>query len=317
LLFISLMLSTLEDRYIRTKIKIIHWFGIGVFLVFFGLLFFLQSAFQIDTLLAQYILLVMAGVLAFSYLALLFSKDGAPKISLFIFYTLAILTTILVWSTGMFQSPFIILYVILIIIISQLYGYKYALALVVLAVWGLVFMYGLSASGLLQEYSLLYYKDTSLLYQPSLVVMMYAVLYSLLFIFTVFSSSSAHVLLFRQTQNSELSSTMHEKIVQEVPIGVLIVDNNFVILGGNPAAKIDFSFSKPATLLTTNLKISKKQLKKDFKVLSTKCDRREFVWSMSTGGTKVINLSVRILAGKNEEDLIYILFLEDTEENKR
>ena len=307
------MLGTLEDQYIKTRIKIIHWFGIGVFLIFFGLLFFLQSAFQINTLTAQYILLIMAGVLALSYISLIFTDKGISRISLFIFYTLSLLTTVLVWATGMFQSPFIILYVILIIVTSQLYGYKYSLSLVVLSIWGLVFMYALISSGLLPEYSLLYYKDIGLLYQPFLVVMIYAILYSLLFLFTVFSSSSAHVLLFRPNDSNELSSTMHEKIVQELPIGILIVDSDLIILGGNSAAKIDFSFLKSSTPLTKNLKISKRQLKKDFKEMSKDCNRRELVWSLSDGQTKVINISVRILAGKNQEDSIYILFLEDVD----
>ncbi|PIR03031.1 MAG: hypothetical protein COV60_02510 [Candidatus Magasanikbacteria bacterium CG11_big_fil_rev_8_21_14_0_20_43_7] len=258
----------LEDRHIRTRLKIIHWVGIGIFIAFFVVLFVLQSFLDIETSIAQYTILVMAGILSLSYLSLLHHPSGVPVAPLISFYLLGAVTTVLVWSTGLFQSPFIIVYVIMIIITSQLYHYVHGLAMTLLSVLGLVFMYGMSVGGGgLSSYSLMYYTDADLLYQPPLVIMMNATLYTLLFLYTVFSTSTARVMLFRPTK-SIIDSTIDEQIIRDAPMGILAVDDSGIILSSNPYATKEFGLSASTGLLAKFLGISAERLTKDLHTLA-------------------------------------------------
>ncbi len=308
------MLSYLEGTFIRSRLKIVHWLGIGIFVLFFFMLFYLQRVFSIDTLAAQYLFLVMGGLLTMSYMTLLSNTSTVPITPGIVLYALTGLCALVVWATGMFQSPFIVLFVIFIIVVVQLYGYVHGLGISLVAFFCLVVLYGLMANGVLIEYSLLYYKDAGLVYQPPMVLVINGLLYVVLFLFTVFATSSARVFLFRPSEKHQMSSTIHEQIVRELPMGILTIDPSLVILGGNPAASQQFYFGDPPVSLRQYMGISKKAIKKKLDVLAASCEEEEVAWHSVGSPTMHVLMSVRKVEADKKEEGLYLLFLREAAE---
>ncbi|MFH1286325.1 MAG: hypothetical protein ABII02_01055 [Candidatus Magasanikbacteria bacterium] len=306
------MASQLEVRYLRRRLKAIHLAAILAFLVFFCLLFLLGINSQANTYHAQLILLGMSAVVLFGYLSLSLMPPEREKftVQLFAFYALSILTSMLVWATGLLYSPFITLYVIIIIISTQLYGYVHGLFQTLLASAGFVFTYGLVVNHFTPYHSILVDAKISLVYQPEYVIMIYGILYVLLFAFTVLASSSARILLFRAKDRSELNSTYQEKIIQEMPMAVVVTDSLWNILGVNPAAEMAFSYNRAKPFLGYYVGQTNQKLSALVKALVRSSGGKVFTWKDATGGKTQVSMSARIVPAEKKNDQTYIFFVE-------
>lgn len=275
---------------------------------FFSLLFYLGMETSFQTLYAEIIIIIMGFTITFDYFFLLASSNKEPIAPLFLFFILNILNSALVWSTGILSSPFIIFYVILIIIIVQLYNYKYGLLQTLLAITGFVFVYGATTNGLILFSPLLLYTYYDILYQPALVIGIYGMLYAILFLFTVFSSSSARTLLFRPSGKLEINSTYQEKIIQQMPVGVLVVDKDLHILSANPAAMNNFPTDK-SSLVKDYFSLTESKTKSLLKGLSRSGRKKRLTWKSDTGDKIPLTIGVYKMKSQKRDDTSYIIFL--------
>lgn len=304
------MRTKLVHEHIKNRLRTIHLLSSVIMIIFFGLFFYLGNTTTVDTIYTQMIVIIMALISCLGFISLLFPTEKEPKLPLFLFFILNILNTALVWSTGILQSPFIILFVILIIITSQLYHYGYALLQTLLAVIGLVFIYGATTYEILPYSTMLPYSDINILFQPTQVIIVYVLLYAFLLVFTVFSSSNNRVVLFRTNNKLDMDTTYQEKIIQEMPVGVLIVDSNLIILGGNPAATANFPFKETPCPLINYLSLPTIKPKKFIENLANNGETKNLTWKSDNGEIIPTNISAFSVPGKNKEDLTYILFLQ-------
>ncbi len=303
------MLSDLQHEHVIKRLRIVHAGGLAVVTLFF-LLFFLLSTYKgMDTAMIQMILLVMGMVLGLGYISVIVSRREIPKSPLLFFFILNILTTILVWSTGTFHSPFIGIYIILILVTSQLYRYVYGLIQTVVAFFGLIFVYIATTNLLLPYHSLSPTDDVSALYQPTFLVILYGLIYGLLFLLTVLSSSSARVVLFRPAKRSDMDSTYQEHIIQTMPLGIFLVDNHLRILGNNPAAAIQFPTNNMSNKLTDYLSLAKMNPQNTLQKLAKTKEERQLLWKLDTGELRPITISVDLQKSRNDEDNTFILFV--------
>lgn len=310
------MSSALIHEHVVKRLKAIHLIAIIVMLSFFGILFYLGMTTSVHTLPSQLIILSMATLIALDYLLLLPHRGTrVPKNPLLLFVVLNLFTTALVWATGILHSPFLILYVVLILITAQLYSYGYGLLQTLLSIAGFVLIYGATVARVIPYQSLLPYESVNLLFQPTAVVLTYGLLYTILLLFTVVSSSSARVMVFKPHKHSDLDTTYQEKIIQEMPLGILILDSDLHILGSNAKAEIDFPYGGSAPTIAEYLTVPKNTPhKKLIKQLSKTTESRELAWKLDTGQTKRVVVSARTLkgAGRSEKTNTLIVFLQDT-----
>lgn len=303
------MLTDVIHEHITNRLKIIHLSGIGAMIAFFFLLGYLGSSADIPTLSAQMILLFMALLTTLGYVAMMANPRGEPRVPLLIFFALNLCTTALVWATGVLQSPFIILYVILIIITSQLYRYGYGLAQTILALAGFVSVYAAVVQEAIPFYPLLAHSNISLLFQPPAVIFVYGLLYAILFLFTVLSSSSARTLLFRPMNKVDFDTTYQEKIIQDMPLGVVIADKGLHLLGNNAAAAAKFPV-KIAGSLADTVDMPKEKLAHLLDELASSHKEKTLSWKLDTGSSRPVTVSVRRMPGAKKDDATYILFLQ-------
>lgn len=305
------MIGNLQQTHIKERLKIIHLFGIFSLIGFFLLFFLLNKNTNLDTVTTQYIIILMAILTALSYLTISFhSTDKIPIGPAFLFASLNILNSCLVWSTGIFNSPFIILYAILIIVSAQIYHYKFGLLQTILALIGFVFVYGATSARILPYSTILLYSDISILYQPPLIILTYGLFYCILFIFAVFASSSARVVLFQAQEKSEINTTYQEKIIQELPTGIMILDWDLNILGTNPAANYNFPIENLGSKITNYLSLNKTKPQKQILDMSKSCEEKQLMWSKENGEIIPVKISARIIKGKKKIDSNFILFLD-------
>ncbi len=279
-------------------------------LCIFGLLYVLGLSVSVDTLLAELIVLAMAVLLALGYLPLIPASDKEPTLPLIVLFLLNLLCTALIWATGLLYSPFIILYVIIIIITTQIYRYTAGILQTLTAIVGFIFIYGATIERILPFYTLLPNSEVGVLYQPSTVIIIYGLLYSMLMLFTVFSSSSARMMLYRPIKKVDMDVTYQEKIIQDMPLGVMIVDSDLSILGANPAATIQFPFSGPPADLTKYLSLTKLDPKHALHSLTKSGAVKKLTWKMDTGEIVPLAISARELPGEKHKDASFILFLQ-------
>jgi hypothetical protein len=305
------MVGDLHQTHIRKRLKIIHLFGIGAVLCFFILLSFLGKNANLNTETTQYILIFMAILMAISYLTLLLhTSDKIPTGPAVMFVGLNILNSALVWSTGILESPFIIFYAILIIMSSQLYKYRLGLLQAVIALLGFVSVYGATSTRVIPYSNILLYSDISILYQPPSIILVYGSLYAVLFIFAVFASSSARTVLFREHEKTDIDMTYQEKIIQELPIGILIVDWDLNILGTNPASDIHFPIDSLGSSLTEHLSIMRAKPKVELIRMSKTCEEKQLMWKKDDEEVIPVKVSVRLMEGEKKENGTFIIFLD-------
>jgi hypothetical protein len=303
------MASELLRAHLDKRLKYIHLSGIATLVIFFFLLFYLWQKENIETLYAQLTLLTMAGLIVLSYITLLVPSEKEPHLPLFLFFVLNICTSVLVATTGILQSPFTILYVILIIITAQLYHYGYGLLQALLALCGFVVVYGAAINDIIPFYSLLPYTDQTILFQPTPVILVYGILYALLFLFTVLSSSNARLLLYRPMQKLDIDTTYQEKIINEMPLSVLVVDNDLTILASNPSASAHVPAKIPSSL-SEYLPFAKDEVSMLLKKLSSNGEAKTTVWKSDTGVKTPVKLTAHLLKGQTEKGDTYIVFLQ-------
>ncbi|HAZ28846.1 MAG TPA: hypothetical protein DCY48_03685 [Candidatus Magasanikbacteria bacterium] len=304
------MSGQLVHHYIQQRLKNVFLNGIAITVLFFFFLYLLALTTTADTFFAQMILLGMAFILTIGYLSLIPDTEKEHHFPLLLFFLLNLLTTALVWATGILQSPFIILYVVLIIITSQLYSYGYGLAQTCLALVGFVGIYTAAIQHLIPYITLLPKSTIAILYQPTIVIFVYGSLYGLLFFFTVFSSSSARTVLFRPKRHGDLDTTYQEKIIQDMPVGVLIVDHDLTIIGNNPAASFNFPFRGTPAMLTDYLSLSKINPAQELKHLAKNTKEKNLTWKVDTGEVLAVTVSVRRIPGAKKDDDTFILFIQ-------
>ncbi len=302
------MESDLHHRHVRNRLKIIQLVGMSAMVIFFVVIFFVGHVTLLNTLPAQLMLLLMAVMLAVGYGSLLGESNNEPKAPLAIFFLLNFSTSILIWSTGLLYSPFIILYAILIIATTQLYHYGYGLLQTVLALAGLIAVYGMTVYRILPYQSLLPDSDISILYQPTAVILLYGLLYASLLFFAVFASSSARMMLFRPMKKLDLDTTFQEKIIQEMPTSVIVTDADLSILGYNPAASVRFPCQNGHPL-TEYLQLPEAKLKELLEALSGNGKDQELSWKLDTGEKMQVTIEVHVLKGEKKETNTYIIFL--------
>lgn len=301
-------INTQHEHVIR-RLRIVHAGGLAVVTLFFFMFFFLGEKSDINTSLTQMTLLAMAFVLGLGYLSVIISRKEIPYTPLIFFFVLNLLTTMLVWTTGTFRSPFVGLYIILILATSQLYRYLYGLVQTVLAFCGLVFIYTATTNSLLPYRSILPTADISTYYQPTIVILIYGLIYGMLFLLTVLSSSNARIILYRPTKRTDLDSTYQEHIIQTMPLGIFIVDNTLHILGNNPAAAAQFPTSNTSNVLTDYLSLSKVHPRQTLLRLAQSKEERQLLWKLDTGELRPITISVDLQKSNNHDDDTIILFV--------
>ncbi len=305
------MASSLQQTHIEKRLKVIHLFSIGTILCFFILISFLGKNTNIDIQTTLYILILMALLIALSYLTLLLhSSDKIPTGPAVMFVALNILNSALVWSTGILESPFIIFYAIIIIISAQLYKYQLGLFQVIIAMLGFVSVYGATTARVIPYSNILLYSDISLLYQPPTIILLYGSIYSILLIFAVFSSSSARTILFRTNNQTKIDMTYQEKIINELPIGIFIVDWDLNILSTNPAADINFPISGLGTNVADYLSIMRVKPRIELVHMSKTCEEKQFMWQKDDGEMMPVKASVRMMEGEKKKNNTFIIFLD-------
>ena len=303
------MFGVISKQHIIDRLKTVHTTGISIMIMFFLVLLILDAFTETRTLYAQLILLAMAIFLALSYLTLLIPKKHEPATPLFTFFILNICTTALVWATGILQSPFILLYCVLIMVTSELYHYRYGLLQTVLALLEVVIIYGATTNGILPFQPLLPYTNAGILFQPTLVILMYGLLYAILLLYTSLSSSSARMVLYRSYNKLDLDITYQEKIIQDMPLGILVVDHGLTILGANPMAMIKFPFKGTAMPLTNYLSLSKTSPLRELKRLANSGEEKQLIWKTDTGEATPATVSIRLLKSERKDGETFIIFV--------
>lgn len=305
------MIGNLQQIHVKKRLKIIHLFGIGAILSFFALIFLLDQNTKINTEYTQYILIFMAILTAISYLfLLLYNSEKIPSGPGILFILLNILNSALVWSTGVLESPFIIFYAIIIIISAQIYRYWLGLLQAIIALLGFVFVYGATTTRILPYTTILQYSDISLLYQPPIVILVYGSLYAILFLFAVFASSNARTILFQSKDKGEIDMTYQEKIIQELPIGIMVVDSNLNVLGTNPASDINFPLDNLGSQITEHLSIIKIKPKHELEQMAKTCEEKQLMWKKDNGEIIPVKVSVRLMPGEKRKNETFILFID-------
>ncbi|KKP59520.1 MAG: hypothetical protein UR53_C0001G0020 [Candidatus Magasanikbacteria bacterium GW2011_GWC2_34_16] len=305
------MSSNLYSAHLKERLKIIHLFGIAIMVGFFGLLFFLNISTTLNTVVVQYLILFMALLISISYLALLLNNtEKIPLGPAWLFVVLNILNSFLVWATGILGSPFIIFYVIIIIISTQLYRYNLGLLQMLISFLGFVIVYTGTLMRIFPYSTILLHSNIGDLYQPPAVVFVYGVIYMALFLYAVFSSSNARTVLFRDCDDPKIDITYQEKIIQELPIGIMVVDWDLNILGANPAASINFPISGTLNKLTDYLSISKLNSRNTILKLVKTCENKQLTWRQSNGEVVPVIVSARLMAAEQKSNSTFVLFLE-------
>lgn len=304
------MENKLLHQHIVHRIKIILLAGIATFVLLFGLMYILDELVHIETLYAQITLLVMAAITIFTYIAILPASDKLSIVPAISFVVLNLLTTVLVWQTGILQSPFIVLYVILVIIGTQLYRYVYGLVHIVLALAGYLLVFGAVTQQVLPFMTLLPYSGVHILFQPLPVIIIYGLLYVILLVFTVMSSSNARMMLYRPQPKLDMDTTYQEKIIQDMPVGVLVVDANLTILGTNPWVNVHFPISSLSTSLHDYLSFEKvKDIHARIISLAHNLEDTSAQWRTETGEVNHVTVSVRSLGAKKDANTTFIVFI--------
>ncbi len=302
-------LDILLYQHVKHQLRTIHITGIVSVIFFFGLLHYLSRTTSLDLLPAELIVLIMGGLISLSYLSIINYTEGEPKTPLVILFLLNLCTTVLIWTTGVLQSPFIILYAIIIIITAQLYSYRFGLAQVVLALSGFVAIYEATTSYLLPYYTLLVYFNRDILFQPTSVIMVHGLLYAILFIFTVLSTAKAKAVLFRPVAPGSLNSTYQEKIIEQMPLAVMVVDKNLTILSQNPRAQQTFP-AQTGKRVSQYLQRPDAYIEQLIKRLIHQHSGENIQWS-TAAKKQSAELSASVLPGRHASENTYILFLKE------
>lgn len=288
------------------KLKQAFLVGIAAVFIFLAVLTFLSWTTIASTTAAQLILIIMGATMAIGYMHIaLFSPNAATVPTLYM-SMLNVLVSLLIWSTGLLQSPFIILYVILIILSVESFSYRYGLLQSVIALAGFTFLYGATIERIIPYQSLLAISSIDILIQPVSVTMVYVSLYTLLLLFSIFVASKANIIYLHQSKKDELNMTYQEKIIAEMPIGVVVVDGSLNILGMNPAGQEQFPIKKTGDPLTRYLSLGS-QASKTLKQLSKNNQTKVFNWETHTGAVSPVMISVRTVGDSQAGD--YIVFL--------
>ncbi len=215
ILHVLRMLGQLAKEHIQNRLKAVQLGGIFFMVSIFVILFIIGRITGLTTLPAQLITLTMAFFISLGYFSALPQSSEEPKTPLVILYIINILTAGLIWATGIFQSPFILLYPVIIIITAQLYSYRHGLVHAVLAIIGFVFVYGATIENILPFLPILPRASIDSLYQPPLNIILYGFIYLALFLFTLYSSSSARAILYKpskkMTCNKHIKSASFKK----------------------------------------------------------------------------------------------------------
>ena len=303
------MIGQLAHKHIRNRLKAVLGGGILMSLIFFGLLWWLNVSTSVDTLYGQLIVLSMGLCLTLGYLSAVPDRNE-KRIPLFFFVLVNVLTSSLVWATGVLQSPFILLYAILIIVTAQLYNYQWALFQTLLSLSGFVFVYAAVITQTLPFIPILPRSSIDLLFQPTVAIMVYGGLYAALLFFTVYSSSSARSVYYRPYNKNDLDMTYQETIIQEMPVGVLVVDDALNIIGSNPATMIDFPFGETPADLTKFLSLPKVAPKKALDRLAKSGSEKRLTWKVDTGEVLPATIAVRRIKSSRKKHDTYIIFVE-------
>ena len=312
LLYMAL-LSYLQNEHILKRLKIVHGIIILAAVLFFIILHVLGLQTTVGVLWPQMTLVAMGGIMAVSYLSLVGKKERIPLVPLISFFLLNILTTLLVWFTGALGSPFIPLYLMIVMVSAQLYSYVAALCQTVLAFAGLVIIFNATTNAILPLFTLFPGTVASAHFQSDAVVIIFGILYALLFLFTALSSSNARVMLYRPHARGEMDSTYQERIVNNMPIAVLIVDETLNMLRGNAYAKKHFTF-KPSTTLAAALNMSQEACKHTLEELSHNGKEKKCSWKKNHDSYEPVEIRVYKDTRPKEKDSAYIVFVEEVEQ---
>ena len=303
------MNSQLINKHITDRLKRFHIVGLISILLLFVLLYSLDYFSGSSTLIPQLILLLMGTVLALSMLGLMVSSSHDSRFPLITLFVLNILTSVLVWATGILQSPFILLYAILILVSSQLFHYRYGLLQTLVAIIGFATSFILTSFDVLPFYSLLAFDRGLILVQPPAIITTFGFLYAFLLLMAAFSSSTARMLLYRPMEKVDMDITYQEKIIQEMPLGVLIVDAEMTILGSNNIAQIQFPFGATPSALLNYLDIKPSTAKKTISLLAKNEEEKQFVWKTDNEENRPVVVSARQMFSDKKKGETFILFI--------
>lgn len=295
-------------RLINYRLKLMHLSGIGLAISSFFLLLFLDKLSGTHTLNAQLILLFISIFLVMGYLSVIAYPNKKPTFSLFIFYILNITTSILVWSTGILDSPFILLYPLIIISSSEIYGHGHGLYQMILSIIGFVLIYGGTANLILPYETILQNTKSDILYISPLVVFIYGLIYTLLIIYAATVSNLPK--LYRMTERTNKDQdNYNEKILQELPIGVIVIDENLNMLSSNPIAMTKYAYAKTNANLANYLHFDndQKNLKQKINQLASSGEEESVTW-VTDDHTNLIS-NVKISYVKQENNNYYIIYL--------
>ncbi len=301
--------NSLIHHHIKERLKIVFLVSIASFIVLFVLVFFLGKHTEVDTFYTEIFLLAMSAIAMLTYIALIVPSAKVTSVPIFTFIFLNILTSVLVWSTGILQSPFVILHVIIIIVGTQLYRYTYGLLQVLLAFVGYVVIYGSVTHGILPFLSLLPYSGVSILFQPPMVIIIYGLLYAMLLLFTVMSSSNARMMIYRPENRVSMDVTYQERIIQDMPIGVLVVDSSLTILGNNPWSEYHFFVDRLPAELKEYLYTNKKDLKRELYSLAKSTKNLNVTWKSNAGEKIKATISARLMRGEKKSSDTFVIFI--------
>lgn len=294
-------------RLINYRLKLMHLSGVILAISSFFLLLFLDKLSGTHTLNAQLILLLMAILLVTGYLSVLTFPNKRSSFSLFIFYLLNIATTILVWATGILDSPFLLLYPLIIISSSEMYGRGHALYQMILAIIGFVFIYGATVNFILPYETILQNTKSDIIYISPLVVFIYGLNYTLLIIYAATVSSLSK--LYRITERKiDKEENYTEKILQELPIGVMVVDENLNMLSANPMAMARYVYSETKANLTNYLHFNsdQKNLKQKISQLVSTGKEESATWI--TDDNSQVQSAIKVSFFAQKDNNYYIIY---------
>ena len=295
-------------RLINYRLKLMHLSGIILTTSSFFLLLFLDKISGTHTLNAQLILIFMAILLVSGYLSVLTYPNKRSLFSLFIFYLLNISASVLVWATGILDSPFLLLYPLIIISTSEIYGRGHALYQMILAIIGFVFIYGGTVNFIFPYETILQNTKSDIIYISPLVVFIYGLNYTLLIIYAATVSSLPK--LYRVTErNVDPKESYSEKILQELPIGVIVANKNLDMLLANPMAVTKYAYSETKANLANYLHFDSGQIDLKQKISQLASSGKEDLATWITDDNTRLQTIARVSYAEQGDKNYYIIYL--------
>ncbi len=289
-------------KHIREQLSTVHIAAFTSMAFFFCLLYALSTIAPIDTYLARVIISLMTLLIAVSYGSLK-KRDDEPRDTLVILFILNICTSLLIWTTGLFRSPFIMLYLILIVITSQHYTKRLAIWQITCSFVGFTTLLYAVNTGLLSTYPFPLH-----LFQPYIVILVHACIYGVLFAFALISSANARRFLLRFPHPHVMGH--QETIVANMPLAVLVVDSALTILSHNNKAAEIFSPSL-GKKISTYFNRPESYLHHLVKRLAEHGTKEKITWHFETGKKRKITISASFLPASNTRDNTFMIFVEE------